>query len=73
MTQSHVPEPPSEEMAASGRVHAGQHAGENDDGAWDRHGCFWTMLRFGCGSAILWILMTIGIIGAALLSLTLFR
>ena len=73
MTPAHVSEPPAEEPAAGGRVHREQHAAEDADGGWDRHGCFWTMLRFGCGSAILWILMTIGIIGAALLSLTLFR
>ena len=39
----------------------------------DHAGCLWVAVRAGCGMAILYILMAIGIALAALLSLLLFR
>ena len=39
----------------------------------DHAGCLWVAARAGCGMAILYIMMALGIILAALLSLLLFR
>jgi hypothetical protein len=64
------PEPPPHRHATGERS---TDLEREEHGGWDRRGCAWTLVRFGCGSAILWILMTLGIIGAALLSLMLFR
>jgi hypothetical protein len=45
---------------------------DSDDADWDRAGCAVTLLRFGCGSLILYILMALAVLAVALFSLVLY-
>ncbi|NLG63334.1 MAG: hypothetical protein GX539_13940 [Candidatus Cloacimonetes bacterium] len=45
----------------------------HDEEAWDRAGCFWSLLRFSIGWTILYAIMGLAILAVALFSLLLFH